>query len=606
MVKHCLFITITNYQSTKISKKYNLFTKYLSNTEYEQKGFMEYSNKVKKEIKTQKTERNYRGHIITVLLQDYFHRGIFKTIIGEKQWDRFEGRLDKNVDDTLSLFDRHNIKATFFTLGWIADRNPGIIKKIASEGHEIACSGFWARSISDMTPDLFREDLRRSRNALQNAGANKIIGYRCAYQWFQKKDLWALDILAEEGFLYDASYRPALLGYRNTSRQKYAYEHKTKSGLLWEFPTSAQTIFIFNLPIAGGSYLRLLPHSLMYHFFCNWIKETDAPFVLYFHPWELDKNLPKITAIGRLSRIRQYRNLGKMNYILPKYFEKCHFQPISEYLGKPLTKTKKDDLQYKENRNIIETCPLKVNLAYNTIDIVPVTVVIPCYNESSSIPYLFRALDELQTEGCNKYIFKYIFVDDCSTDNSVEKLKEIYNTKKDCKIIQHYKNFGISAALQTGIREANTDIVCTIDADCSYDPIELLKMIPLVRDDVDMVTASPYHKNGFVLGVPKWRLFLSRNLSRLYHLILKHNLATYTSCFRVCRRSSINKIKLIYNDYRGVIELLARLDFNGGKIVEYPTTLQCRIFGYSKMKVFNTVIGHLKMLLMLIKDRYIF
>ena len=111
-----------------------------------------------------------RGHIVTVLLQDYFHRGIFKQIIGEKQWDRFEGRLDKNVDDTLSLFEKFNVKATFFTLGWIADRNPGIIKRIASEGHEIACAGFWARSIREMTPDQFREDLRRSRKSARKRG----------------------------------------------------------------------------------------------------------------------------------------------------------------------------------------------------------------------------------------------------------------------------------------------------------------------------------------------------------------------------------------------------------------------------------------------------
>ena len=109
-----------------------------------------------------KLKEQSRGHIATVLLQDYFHRGVFKQIIGEKQWDRFAGRLDKNVDDTLVLFDRYNVKATFFTLGWLGDRNPEIIKRIVSEGHEIASAGFWARSIREMTPKQFREDLRRS------------------------------------------------------------------------------------------------------------------------------------------------------------------------------------------------------------------------------------------------------------------------------------------------------------------------------------------------------------------------------------------------------------------------------------------------------------
>ena len=249
-----------------------------------------------------KLKEQSRGHIATVLLQDYFHRGVFKPIIGEKQWERFEGRLDKNIDDTLVLFDRYNVKATFFTLGWIADRNSGIIKRIVSEGHEIASAGYWARSVREMTPSQFREDLRRSSQALENAGANKIIGYRSAYQWFGNRDLWALDILAEEGFLYDASVRPALLSNRKPFTQRYTYEFEAESGKIWEFPTSTQSIFIFNLPIAGGSYLRLLPHTLMYRFFNKWLKKTEAPFVLYFHPWELDKQLPKITAIGRLSR----------------------------------------------------------------------------------------------------------------------------------------------------------------------------------------------------------------------------------------------------------------------------------------------------------------
>jgi polysaccharide deacetylase family protein (PEP-CTERM system associated) len=553
--------------------------------------------------------KEYRGHIATVLLQDYFHRGVFKPIIGEKQWDRFEGRLDKNIDDTLVLFDRYNVKATFFTLGWIGDRNPEIIKRIASEGHEIASAGFWARGVREMTPKQFREDLRRSCRALESAGANKIIGYRSAYQWFQKKDLWALDILADEGFLYDASCRPAFLRGIKQSTPKYAYEFKAKSRKIWEFPTSTQSISILNLPIAGGSYLRLLPHTFMYRFFNNWLKKTEAPFVLYFHPWELDKQLPKITAIGRLSRIRQYRNLGKMNYILPKYFEAAKFQTISQYLNIPLEypDTSVLSLQPPTSNLELQASNLEsqaLDLQPPTSNLIPVTVVIPCYNESSSLPYLAKALNELTIAGQRKYHFKFIFVDDGSTDDTFTKLKKNYDTHKNFIIIQHKKNLGIAAALQTGIREANTDIVCTMDADCSYDPLELLKMIPLIRDNVDMVTASPYHKDGFVLGVPKWRLFLSRSLSRIYHLILTHKLATYTSCFRVCRRQNLLNIKTVFDDYRGIVELLARLDFNGGIIIEYPTTLQCRIFGYSKMRVFNTVVGHLNMLLILIKDRH--
>ena len=223
-------------------------------------------------IQNSKTElkEKHRGHIVTVLLQDYFHRGVFKQVIGEKQWNRFEDRLEKNVGDTLSLFDAFDIKATFFTLGWIAEQYPIIIKKIVSEGHEIACAGFWARSVREMTPDQFREDLRRSRRALELAGANKIIGYRCAYQWFRKEEFWAFDILAEEGYLYDASYRPALFGVGGNRLHIYSFEYETKFGKIWEFPTSTQSILGFNMPISGGNYLRQFPHSYMFKYFRKW------------------------------------------------------------------------------------------------------------------------------------------------------------------------------------------------------------------------------------------------------------------------------------------------------------------------------------------------
>jgi polysaccharide deacetylase family protein (PEP-CTERM system associated) len=153
-------------------------------------------------------DKNARRNIVTVLLHDYFHRHVFNRTIGEKQWNRFESRRDKNIDDNCKLFDLFNIKATFFTLGWIAEKRPEIIKKLTSKGHEIASAGYEIGSVGEMSPKQFRDDIRRAKKALENAGASKIIGYRCAYGWLKKSDLWALDILTEEGYLYNASLRP--------------------------------------------------------------------------------------------------------------------------------------------------------------------------------------------------------------------------------------------------------------------------------------------------------------------------------------------------------------------------------------------------------------
>jgi polysaccharide deacetylase family protein (PEP-CTERM system associated) len=559
-----------------------------------------------------------KGHIITVLLHDYFHRGVFKQCIGEKQWNRFESRLDKNVDDTLELLSTHNVTATFFTLGWIADKNPEIISRIVKEGHEISNAGYWARSIVDITPAQLEEDLVRSRKALEDAGANRIIGFRSAYKWISKRDLGALHILSKHGYRYDASYRPAWIKYNDNVKRRIIFTHPCDSDEIIEFPVSTASLLGFNIPISGGSYMRHFPHRAVFAEFKKWIRTYDAPFVLYFHPWELDAEQPVISAVDKLDHLRQYRNLGKLKQILPLYLQEAPFTSISQYLGLPLEYPLQvmnmDNPSSQHQTLSLCTTLNENNIACEVIrdqnqtpanSLLPVTIAIPCYNEASSIPYLDRALAELVAEGGVSYDFHFVFVDDCSQDNTVTMLHELYNDNEKCSIVRHESNRGVAAALRTGILSAPTEIVCTIDADCSYDPLELLKMIPMLEDGVDMVTASPYHEDGFVLGVPPWRLFLSKSLSDIYHHLLHHKLSTYTSCFRVCRQSSITKIGQSYDDFRGVIEQLSRLDLDGGCIVEYPTTLHSRIFGQSKMKVIKTIFGHLGLIYKISKIKII-
>ena len=170
-------------------------------------------------------------------------------------------------------------------------------------------------------------------------------------------------------------------------------------------------------------------------------------------------------------------------------------------------------------------------------------------------------------------------------------------------MVRHEVNGGVAAAIMTGIKAADTEIVCSIDADCSYDPHELAGMIPMLTDDVDLVTASPYHPNGGVLNVAGWRLFLSRSLSGIYRHVLHNNLYTYTSCFRVYRRSAAIRIPINERGFLGVAEFIGRLDLSGSRIVEYPTTLEVRMLGRSKMKVLKTIAGQLGLLRKLIAVR---
>jgi glycosyltransferase involved in cell wall biosynthesis len=204
----------------------------------------------------------------------------------------------------------------------------------------------------------------------------------------------------------------------------------------------------------------------------------------------------------------------------------------------------------------------------------------------------------------NGYQPNFIFVDDKSTDGTLDQLIELFGDKKNFDILKHETNRGVAAGIMTGIRAAKTEIVCSMDCDCTYDPHELLNMLPLMTGNVGMVTASPYHKDGGVRNVPSWRLFLSRGASFLYRRVLRTKLDTYTSCFRVYRRSSLVGLQLNESGFLGVAEMLGRLDLSGGKIVEFPAVLEVRLFGLSKMKTAKTILGHLKLLSSLTKLRW--
>ncbi len=542
-----------------------------------------------------------RRHICTVQLEDYFHVGAFRNVIGEKQWQRFEPRIEHNVDQTLDLLAQHGVQATFFTLGWLGDRRPEVVRKVADAGHEIACGGYFHRHVRDMTPAQFREDVRRARASLENAAGHRIVGFRCPDGRFRKSDLWALEVLAEEGFLYDASYCPPLHDLSPNAFLRTARRHETHEGSIWEIPMSTARLYGMNVPISGGNYFRQLPHKVMREGYERWIAETDAPFVLYFHPWELDPAQPRITSVGPLNRIRQYRNLDKMAWVLPVYFEEAEFVSAAAWLGAALERRAPEAVVAADGGRHPSRAPAPIGPeAAGT----GVTIVVPCYNETDALPYLEKALAELSEAGrAAGYDFRYVFVDDCSTDATYADLTKRFAQRPECRIVRHERNRGIAGGLRTGIEAADTEIVCSIDADCSYDPLELLKMIPLLEEGVDMVTASPYHPDGLVMNVPQWRLFLSRGLSRIYHTFLHHKLATYTACFRVYRRSALVRLPQTHTDFLGVLEMLARLDLAGGVVREYPTTLQSRIFGQSKMKVARTTLGHLGLLREMLKER---
>jgi polysaccharide deacetylase family protein (PEP-CTERM system associated) len=559
-----------------------------------------------------------KQHLFTVLLEDYFHVGAFNGLIQRGQWYRFETRFEQNTLKALDLLDRFNIKATFFVMGWVADRHPEIVREVARRGHEIASRGLYQRRRTRrMTPEEFRQDLRRTREAVELASGTKVHGFRAARRWTDAADLWMLDVLAEEGYAYDSSLVPVSRIFKAEPRRRFAHQHQAGENLIWEFPLSTCNVLGWRLPVAGGNYFRQFPHTMLKHVVAHWHNAYDAPFVMYAHVWELDPEQPRISGASRLTRLRHYRNLDKMSWVLEDYFKKYKFTGIARYLGlaQPAhsapgsSEQQAAELEARvERRRPLLIATPQVSRPTPAADgahaaRTPVTIVVPCFNEESILPYLANTLKSVEATLASDYELHFIFVDDCSTDGTADSLRGLFGSWPNCVFVRHKQNLGVAAAILNGIRHAETEVVCSIDCDCTYDPHDLRGMIPLLAEDVAMVTASPYHPQGRVRNVPGWRLSLSKSASFLYRRTLRQRLHTYTSCFRAYRRSAVIDLRLRETGFLGIAETLGRLDLRGAKIVEYPTTLEVRLFGQSKMKVVRTIGGHLRLLARLLALR---
>jgi polysaccharide deacetylase family protein (PEP-CTERM system associated) len=261
---------------------------------------------------------------LTIDVEDYFQVNAFANNIRQDQWDTYPLRVDGNTRRILDLLDSFSIKATFFILGWVAERLPTLTKEIHRRGHEVACHGYGHELIYAIGPERFRADIRRSKMLLEDQCGERVSGYRAPSYSITRKSLWALEILVEEGFTFDSSIFPVMHDtYGIPDAERFPHRLETGAGPLMEFPLTTLPLRFggkeVRLPIAGGGYLRLLPAELV-----SWgIKRINSrekqPAVLYFHPWEIDPGQPRIKA-GMKSRFRHYLNLekteGKIKYLL--------------------------------------------------------------------------------------------------------------------------------------------------------------------------------------------------------------------------------------------------------------------------------------------------
>ena len=221
------------------------------------------------------------------------------------------------------------------------------------------------------------------------------------------------------------------------------------------------------------------------------------------------------------------------------------------------------------------------------------TVAIPLYNESATIPYLKSRLD-LMLEKSNHNNLKILFVDDGSSDDTFQLLIDNFSSLDNCKIVKHEINQNLNGFLKTVIELCDTEFVVFLDSDCTFDPLNIFEMVEMVRPNTDIVNGSPYHPHGTVEGVKKGRLLISNGANFIYKLLINKDVYTYTSIFKMYRTAKIKKINLNTPGFVSVSELFIKCILNGANVVEYPCTLSIRKYGDSKIRIFNSIKNHVQ------------
>ena len=270
---------------------------------------------------------------MTVDVEDYFQVTAFEQHVTRHRWDQFESRVCRNTERLLEIFEQAGVTATFFVLGWVAERFPALVRQIAAGGHEVASHGYAHRLVYEMTPADFREDLRRARGVLESAGGRPICGYRAPSFSITRRSMWALDVLAAEGYLYDASIFPIHHDrYGIPDAPRHPYRVSRDVGALWELPGSTVRCGGQNLPIGGGGYFRLLPYAWTRRAIAHVNAREGKAVVFYLHPWEIDPGQPRVTA-SLPSRFRHYRNLAKTEPRLRRLLSEFRFGPAISVLA---------------------------------------------------------------------------------------------------------------------------------------------------------------------------------------------------------------------------------------------------------------------------------
>jgi len=270
-------------------------------------------------------------NVMTVDVEDYFQVSAFERYVGRDSWDDRECRVERNVDRILELFDSHGVKATFFTLGWVTERYPEMIRRIVGQGHELASHGWSHVRVTQQQPAEFRQDILRTKALLEDVSGQDVIGYRAASYSIGANNLWALELLQETGHRYSSSIYPIrhdLYGMPDAPR--FAFSPGNDDFL--EFPVTTVRLGNRNLPCGGGGWFRLVPYAGMRWAIRRVNKVDQEAAIFYFHPWEIDPEQPRQQGIDAKTKFRHYLNLDKTLGRLDRLIERGGFGTMAEVL----------------------------------------------------------------------------------------------------------------------------------------------------------------------------------------------------------------------------------------------------------------------------------
>jgi polysaccharide deacetylase family protein (PEP-CTERM system associated) len=285
-------------------------------------------------------------HVLSFDVEEHFQVAAFWSAARRREWNQLASRVERNTRKVTELLSEHSTKATFFVLGWVAERYPEMVRNLVQQGHEIASHGYGHELVHTQTPAQFREDVRHSKRILEDLTGRQVMGYRAPSFSITPRTQWAISILIEEGYRYDSSIYNRFRGAQGSTVDVAGpYQLETEAGTIWEVSPSTMNACGLQLPVAGGGYFRLLPYAAS-KMFLKRLEKQGAQLVMYFHPWELDPDQPRMDG-PLLSKVRHYLNLDKTEQRLKLLLGDFHFTPINEVIqhGRSLVERQEERLQ---------------------------------------------------------------------------------------------------------------------------------------------------------------------------------------------------------------------------------------------------------------------